>query len=38
MIYGAAFDWPLGSALAAIVIAVVGLGVLGFGLLEKRHG
>ncbi len=36
--FGAAFDWPLGSALAVIVIAVVGLGVLGFGLLEKRHG
>jgi len=36
--FGAAFDWPLGSALAVIVIAVVGLGVLGVGLLEKRHG
>jgi spermidine/putrescine transport system permease protein len=35
--FGAAFDWPLGSALAVIVIAVVGLGVIGIGYLEKRH-
>ncbi len=36
--FGAAFDWPLGSALAVVVIAVVGLGVIGVGVLEKRYG
>lgn len=36
--FGAAFDWPLGSALAVIVIAVVGMGVFCLSALEKRRG
>lgn len=34
--FGSAFDWPLGSALAVVVIAVVGFGV-GIGMLAGRR-
>ncbi len=36
--FGAAFDWPLGSALAVIVIAVISMSVALISVLEKRHG
>lgn len=36
--FGSAFNWPLGSALAVVVIAVVGIGVFALSALEKRVG
>lgn len=35
--FGSAFDWPFGSALAVVVIAVIGLSVAAVAALEKRH-
>lgn len=35
--FGSAFDWPLGSALAVVVIAVVGFGVWLASLAGRRH-
>jgi spermidine/putrescine transport system permease protein len=36
--FGAAFDWPMGSALAVVVILVVATGVLLATRLERRDG
>jgi spermidine/putrescine transport system permease protein len=35
--FGSAFDWPFGSALAVVVIAVIGLSITALAALEKRH-
>ncbi|EYD76564.1 Spermidine Putrescine ABC transporter permease component PotB [Rubellimicrobium mesophilum DSM 19309] len=36
--FGSAFDWPFGSALAVIVIVIIGTAVILARRLERRHG